>query len=271
MLERLRKFLILIFSLTIIALGVVYGFPQYREIEDPYAVAVDVYFESSAEINITNAYGNTITIYIARVADNAIIANKTHEICRAVAPYNDFLLGFHGNGTLTIEVYNTNCSIRYNNFVVRPVKVTVVGYRRLQYCLTSGVCEEIILGENPVIYKIRHEECTEDNLGCTIINALKGFFSFLSNLILNVFPDPVKQFFGMIGQFFGMIGYMIAEMVKYLPYVLVAIGMIFTFGLVVYVIEHGFIGIVMYFEDIYELFKKFMELILRVIDLIIPF
>lgn len=271
MLGWLRRSLILIFSVLLVA-GIVHSYIAHRVVENPLIVAIDVYFENSAQINITNGYGVTRRITIARVEDKAIITNETHEICRVEAPYNHFnVIPYYHNRTLLIEVYNTPCNYTITNFAIKPLVVSVYNYRYLAYCLDNGLCEEWIIGENPVIYRIRKEECEENNLGCTILNALKGFFNFIAHLIVSILPDPIKHFFTMVGQFFSMLGLMIVELVKYIPYVLLTIGLIFGLGLFVYVLEHGLIGIVMYFEDIYELFKKFLELILRVLDLIIPF
>lgn len=105
----------------------------------------------------------------------------------------------------------------------------------------------------------------------SILSVLGQFFNWLRDQIVNLLPQPIKDFFAFMGQLFGFLGQLIVQMINYLPYFLFTLGLVFAFGLVYYVVEYGVVGIGMYFEMLYDLFKKFIELIIKVLDTIIPF
>lgn len=104
-----------------------------------------------------------------------------------------------------------------------------------------------------------------------ILGVLQDFWSWLVNTIVSVLPQPVRDFFGFMNQIFGFLSTLLVQLVTYFPYFAFVIGLVLSLGLVYYVIEDGLIGVAKFFYMIYDLFKKFFEVILHLIEIIYPF
>lgn len=126
------------------------------------------------------------------------------------------------------------------------------------------------------------ESCAWWDLGCHlrnmfsmvigwILGVLQAFWDWLVNTILGLLPQPVKDFFGFMGQLFGLLGELLSRLVMYFPYFAFVISLVLSFGLIYYVIEEGLVGVAKFFHMVYELFKKFIEVILQLIEIIYPF
>lgn len=110
-------------------------------------------------------------------------------------------------------------------------------------------------------------DCAWWDIMCHLVN----FLNWLGEQIMKLLPQPIRDLVEFLGMLFGFLGELVTQLVKMFPYFLMTIAILLSVGLVYYIVEYGVAGVGMYFMMLYSMLRKFIDLFIKILDLIIPF